>query len=107
MRIAFVIGLLAAVAPAIGQEAGTVRTELTSVVSRSLDETTTIPGELKPYQRVDIYAKVTGFVESVHVDRGSFVKVGQMLAEMSAPELEAQRAEAQAKVPVAAAQRIE
>jgi len=107
MRIAIVIGFLAAAAPAIGQETGSVRTELTSVVSRSLDETTTIPGELKPYQRVDIYAKVTGFVEAVHVDRGSFVKVGQMLAEMSAPELEAQRAEAQAKIPVVAAQRIE
>ncbi len=110
MRNAFLISLLSAAAialPSLAEETGVVRTELTEVVSKPLDKTTVIPGELKPYQRVEIHAKVTGFVEAIHVDRGSFVKSGQLLAEMSAPELEAQRLEAQAKIPSVVAQRIE
>ena len=96
-----------AVFPVVAQDGVTVRTELTTVTSKALEKTTIIPGELRPYQTVNIHAKVTGFVDSVHVDRGSFVKTGQVLARMSAPELEAQRAEAQAKIPAVVAQRIE
>ena len=107
MRIAILAALLFPATPILAQDSGTVRTELTQVISKSLEETMVIPGELKPYQRVDIHAKVTGFVEAVHVDRGSFVEEGQLLAQMSAPELEAQRIEAQARIPAVEAQRIE
>ena len=107
MRISILAALLLYSTPTLAQESGSVRTELTQVISKSLEETMVIPGELKPYQRVDIHAKVTGFVEAVHVDRGSFVEAGQLLAEMSAPELEAQRIEAQARIPAVEAQRIE
>ncbi len=110
MRNRFLISFLsiaAVAAPLPAQETGVVRTELTRVIAKPLEKTTVIPGELEPYQRVDIHAKVTGFVEAIHVDRGSFVKQGQLLAEMSAPELEAQRVEAQAKIPAVVAQRIE
>jgi len=81
--------------------------ELTEVVAKPLEKTTLIPGEIASHQRVDIHAKVSGFVEAIHVDRGSFVKQGQALAELSAPELAAQSAEAQAKIPAVIAQRIE
>ena len=107
MRITILAALLLSSTPTLAQESGTVRAELTQVISKSLEETVVIPGELEPYQRVDIHAKVTGFVEAVHVDRGSFVEKGQLLAEMSAPELEAQRIEAQARIPAVEAQRIE
>ena len=98
---------LAAVPSAVGDQAVTVRTELTEVIAKPLDKTTVIPGELAAFQRVDVHAKVTGFVEAIHVDRGSFVKKGDALAELSAPEMEAQRLEAEAKIPTVAAQRIE
>jgi RND family efflux transporter MFP subunit len=77
------------------------------VVSQSLEKTMTIPGDLTPYQGVDVYAKVSGFVEAVVVDRGSWVKQGQMLGRLSAPELRAQRAEAEAKVQAVRAQQAE
>jgi RND family efflux transporter MFP subunit len=93
--------------PVLGQEPAQVQTELTEVVSKSLAKTTVIPGELKPFQAVEIHAKVTGFVENIEVDRGSAVKSGDILATMSAPELEAQRAEAQAKLATGEAQRVE
>jgi RND family efflux transporter MFP subunit len=56
---------------------------------------------------VAIYPKVTAFVDSIGVDRGSVVKRGQLIARLLAPELAAQRAEAQSKLQAAEAQRVE
>lgn len=46
-----------------------------------------IPGELKPSEQVDLYAKVESFVKKLHVDIGDRVKKGQLLAVLEAPEL--------------------
>ena len=81
--------------------------EAVRVISRPLDQTVVLPGEFTPYLSVAIHAKVAGFVERVEVDRGSVVKEGQLLATVVAPELNAQRAEAQAKVQTAEAQRAQ
>jgi RND family efflux transporter MFP subunit len=86
------------------QNSAVVSTELTKVVSQQLSKTTNIPGELKPFQAVDLHAKVTGFVETVNVDRGSRVKTGDVLALMVAPEMEARRAEAEARIATAEAE---
>jgi RND family efflux transporter, MFP subunit len=53
-----------------------------------------IPGELQPYQKVDIYAKVNSFVKKLYVDVGNEVKAGQLLATLEAPELNAQQSAA-------------
>jgi RND family efflux transporter MFP subunit len=92
--------------PAFGQDTAP-SIETAQVVSRALDKTVTIPGDLTPYQGVNIHAKVSGFVESIDVDRGTWVKRGQVLARLSAPELRAQRAEAEAKVQAVRAQQAE
>ncbi|HLT87041.1 MAG TPA: efflux RND transporter periplasmic adaptor subunit [Sphingobacterium sp.] len=47
-------------------------------------------GELKPYEQVAVYAKVTGFVKQLYVDRGDRVREGQLLAVLEAPEMEQQ-----------------
>ncbi len=39
-----------------------------------------VPGELKPYESVQIFAKVAGFIKKIYVDRGSVVTKGQLLA---------------------------
>lgn len=105
--LSVLIVFAAAALPAWAEEAAVVRAELTEAVSKPLEKTMTLPGEFAPFRKVDIHAKVTGFVEAIHVDRGSYVKKGQALAQLSAPELLAQRAEAQAKIPAVVAQRIE
>ena len=107
MRIPILVALGIIAVPVSGEKAGTVTTELAEVVLEPLRRAVTIPGELKSYQWVDIHARVTGFVESVHVDRGSFVEKGQLLAEMGAPELTAQRSEAQARIPAVMSQKLE
>lgn len=72
--------------------------ETARVLSRRLDTTMPLPGELRPYEYVDIYPKVTGFVQWIGVDRGSRVTQGQLLVQLVAPELVAQKSEAQAKL---------
>jgi RND family efflux transporter MFP subunit len=76
----------------------------TRVVERPLEVQLSLPGELKAYQSVDIFPRVTGFVKTVSVDRGSKVRAGDVLAVLEAPELVAQRAEAQSKLQGAEAQ---
>ena len=63
-------------------------------LSTSLD----IPGELVAFQQVDLYAKVSSFVRKLHVDVGSEVKQGQLLASMEAPELSAQLSTSQSRL---------
>src|ERR1700724_3659139 len=73
-------------------------TELAPVVSKPISRTIELPGEFQPFQSVSIHAKVRGYVDRVLVDRGSVVKQGQLLAELTAPEMKAQLAEAESKV---------
>jgi RND family efflux transporter MFP subunit len=76
------------------------------VVLRQLRITVPLPGELQPYEEVRIFPKVSGFVQWIGVDRGSIVKKGQLLVVLVAPEIVAQRSEAQAKVLSAENQRV-
>ena len=88
-------------------QSGTAAVETAKVVAQALQKTVTIPGDLTPYQGVNLSARVSGFVEALTVDRGSWVKRGQRLATISAPELRAQRAEAEAKLQAVRAQEAE
>jgi RND family efflux transporter MFP subunit len=78
--------------------------EVVKVVEQPLDVTLSLPGELNPYQSVALFARVSGFVKTIRVDRGSQVRPGESIAVLEAPELVAQRAEAQSKLLAAEAQ---
>ena len=56
---------------------------------------------------VSLHARVPGYVERVLVDRGSAVKEGQLLVELSAPEMQAQIAESESKYQSAEAERLQ
>ncbi len=66
-----------------------------------------LPGELKPWNRVSLYAKVKGFVRSVQADRGSWVRKGQILAQLDAPEVVSELSQAQAQMQAQAAALVE
>src|SRR5262245_6782226 len=89
------------------QAAAAPTVNVVNVVSQSVERQVQLPGDLVAFQDVELRAKVSGFVESIAVDRGSTVTKGTVLAQMVAPELQAQRSEADAKVLSAQAQRIE
>ena len=84
--------------------AGPQTVEVVKVIEQPLNVTLSLPGELTPYQTVALYSRVTGFVKTITVDRGSRVRAGQQLAALEAPELVAQRSEAQSKLQGAEAQ---
>jgi RND family efflux transporter MFP subunit len=75
--------------------------ELVPVISKPVSRIVELPGEFQPFQSVSIHAKVRGYVERMLVDRGSVVKQGQLLAELTAPEMQAQIAEAESRVQAA------
>jgi membrane fusion protein, multidrug efflux system len=107
-RVLFVcIAVVAVSAGRLSAQGGTPSVETAKVVSQALEKAITIPGDLSPYQGVNMNARVQGFVESVAVDRGSFVKRGQLLGKLSAPELRSQRLEAEAKLQAVHAQQAE
>ena len=88
-------------APAPSTPAGPQTVEVVAVVAKPLDATLELPAELAADESVAIYPRVNGFLDEIPVDRGSQIKKGQLLARLSAPELAAQRAEAESKVAAA------
>ncbi len=91
-------------APASVDPAGPTAIDVVRVVERPLDVQLSLPGELTAFQSVAIFPRVTGFLKTVNVDRGSNVRAGDLLATLEAPELVAQRSEGQAKLQAAEAQ---
>ncbi len=77
--------------------------DVVAVKSEKIDRSVALPGEFLPWQSVALRAKVAGYVERMLVDRGSIVKQGQLLAELTAPEMTAQIAEAQSRIELARA----
>ena len=94
--------LLAALTPLCAQSF-----DLVPVVSKPVSRTIDLPAEILPYLTVSLHAKVPGYVERILVDRGSMVKQGALLAELSAPELKAQIAEGESKVQAAESDKLQ
>jgi RND family efflux transporter MFP subunit len=57
-----------------------------------------IASEFQPFQEVDVYAKVSGYIQKLYVDYGTRVKQGQLLAVLEIPELQQQLRQDEASV---------
>src|SRR5580693_9087807 len=68
------------------------------VKRRDLGDTLTVSGAFKPFQDIDVHAKVAGYIKEIHVDVGDHVKEGQTLAVLEIPELAAELAGTDAAV---------
>jgi RND family efflux transporter MFP subunit len=60
----------------------------------------TLPGDLVGLYQSTLYAKVTGYLKSISVDKGDWVKEGQVLAVIEVPELQERLARAHADLEV-------
>src|SRR5271154_5037267 len=69
---------------------------VTRVERHALEDSLTVAGAFKPFQDVDVHAKVAGYIRTIYVDVGSRVKDGQILAVLEVPELAAQLSGARA-----------
>ncbi|CAM3802553.1 efflux RND transporter periplasmic adaptor subunit [Mucilaginibacter galii] len=71
----------------------------TGIVSeKALSSYVRLPGQLKPFNEVNIFAKINSFVKQIYVDRGSVVHKGQLLAVLEAPEMASQVQSANARL---------
>jgi RND family efflux transporter MFP subunit len=63
-----------------------------------------LPGDIEAWFEAPIYARVSGYLKAWYFDFGAHVEKGQLLAEIDAPDLDAQLAAAKAKLNSAEAQ---
>ena len=64
--------------------------ETGNITEKALSNYVRLPGQLNPYNEVNLFPKVNGFIKEIFVDRGSTVKKGQLLLTLEAPEMESQ-----------------
>jgi HlyD family secretion protein len=74
---------------------------------RTLRRTTVQPGHIQAFEEAPLFAKVSGYVEKVESDIGDRVKAGQLLAKLSAPEMEEELSQKEALVAQAKADRVQ
>ena len=77
---------------------GAVVAAVAHVRRGTIDNALTISGAFKPFQDVDVHAKVAGYIRKIYVDVGDHVSDGQTLAVLEVPELVAELAGASATV---------
>jgi RND family efflux transporter MFP subunit len=58
------------------------------VTRGDVSQVLTVAAEFRPYQEIDVHAKVAGYVKTIPVDVGDRVKPGQLLALLEVPELQ-------------------
>ena len=74
------------------------RAAVVKVQRKNLSSTLEIASEFLPYQEIDVYAKVSGYIQKLYVDWGTHVKQGQLLAVLEIPELQQQLLQDEASV---------
>jgi RND family efflux transporter MFP subunit len=85
-------------APATGgaDSGGAPAAAVAPVTHRDLSKEITVTAEFRPYEEVELHAKVSGYVKEIKVDFGDRVKAGELLATLEVPELQAELVNAQA-----------
>jgi RND family efflux transporter MFP subunit len=63
----------------------------------------TLPGNIQPFNKADLYARVSGYLGSWQHDIGARVKAGDVLASIDSPDLDQQLSQAQADLATATA----
>jgi RND family efflux transporter MFP subunit len=98
MRTCFAILALAVAASGCGESrkanadnaADAPSVAVVKVVRANIADNLAIASEFQPFQEVDVYAKVSGYIQKLNVDYGTHVKQGQVLAVLEIPELQQQ-----------------
>jgi RND family efflux transporter MFP subunit len=105
------IGVVAALLPVAAAGAACSRTRaaaettterptvsVVKIVRGDIAQTLTLAAEFRPFQEVEVHAKVAGYVKVINVDVGDRVTAGQLLAVLEIPELQDDMATAEAGV---------
>jgi len=60
------------------------------VVRRDISDRLEIASEFQPFQEINVYAKVSGYVQKLNIDWGTHVRQGDVMAVLEIPELQQQ-----------------
>ncbi len=94
-RLSHRVSLLASALSLLGGTAGKalaadpIEVRVVQAARADVSRFVTLPGNIRPNQQATLYSKIPGYLKSISVDRGDKVIAGQALAEIEAPELEA------------------
>jgi RND family efflux transporter MFP subunit len=69
---------------------------LAQIVHGDAAQSLILPGDIEPFNKAAIYARVSGYLKSWEQDIGAHVTAGQLLATIEAPDLDQQLAQARA-----------
>jgi RND family efflux transporter MFP subunit len=69
---------------------------LAKLVRGAAEQILILPGDIQPYNKAAIYARVNGYLKNWNKDIGALVKAGDVLALIDAPDLDQQLAQARA-----------
>ena len=82
----------------LGEDSSTRIAGVVLAARTPLEQSVTLSGEFRPFQVVDVHAKVAGYIQKISVDVGDKVKEGQVMAVLEVPELAAQVQAAEASI---------
>jgi len=89
MALAALAGSACSRSRAAASESADVPTVAVAKAARGdIAQSLTIAAEFRPFQEIEIHAKVAGYLKSISVDVGDRVKAGQLLAVLEIPELQ-------------------
>jgi RND family efflux transporter MFP subunit len=84
--------------PAAAKESGNVpEVQVVKPTRRDVAATLRLPATVSPYSQTTLYSKVSGYLKTIHVDKGDSVRAGQILAVIEDPELEERYQQAQSE----------
>lgn len=66
---------------------GPAAVAVAKVTRQDLAKDLELAAEFRPYQEIDLHAKVSGYLKSIHVDVGDRVRKGQLIALLEVPEM--------------------
>jgi RND family efflux transporter MFP subunit len=81
-------------------EAGTAklpRVDVKEVTRKTLAREIALTGAVEPFEEVTLHARAEGYLKTIRVDRGDWVKKGDLLAEIDSPDLVQSLAETEAE----------
>ncbi|GAB3508702.1 efflux RND transporter periplasmic adaptor subunit [Emticicia fontis] len=87
----FVISCTGAAEPPATTKSEGVTVSTTTISQQKSGKTLMLSAEARPYQSVTLYAKISGYLQKLFVDKGQDVKAGQTIAIIESPDLEQEK----------------
>lgn len=86
-----------------GKKARTITVGVAQPLRQDYTVKLSYTADIKPYQQVNIFPRVNGYISKIHVEQGDLVKAGQLLVEIDHAEFTQQVAQARANLRAARA----